>query len=36
MHPDELALAFRLVQGAVGIGAFYFFVRTMMTLFAGG
>jgi hypothetical protein len=36
MHPDELALAFKLVFGAVSVGAFYFFIRTMMALFAGG
>ena len=36
MHPDELALAFRIVIGAVSVGMFYYFVRTMMALFAGG
>jgi hypothetical protein len=35
MHPDELALAYKLVFGAVSVGAFYFFVRTLMALFAG-
>ena len=36
MTPDELALAFKLVFGAVSVVGFYFFVRVMMGLFAGG
>jgi uncharacterized membrane protein len=35
MNPDEIAVAQKLVFGAVSVGAFIYFVRTMMALFAG-
>jgi hypothetical protein len=34
-HPDELALAFRLVFGAVSVGALFFYVKTALVIFGG-
>jgi len=35
MHPNELALAFKLVFGAVSIGALWFYVKTALAVFGG-
>jgi len=35
MHPNELALAFKLVFGAVSVGALFFYVKTALVIFGG-
>jgi hypothetical protein len=35
MTPNELALAFKLVFGAVSIGALFYYVKTALVIFGG-
>ena len=35
MHPDELALAFKLIFGAVRVGALFFYLKTALIIFGG-
>jgi len=35
MHPDHLALAFKLVFGGVTIGLLFFYIKTALAIFGG-
>ena len=35
MHPEEIALAFKIVLGAVSIGVLWFYAKTALTIFGG-
>jgi hypothetical protein len=35
MHPDEIALAFKIVLGAVSIGVLWFYIKVALIVFGG-